>query len=129
MCYLAISLSGFLIIFAARTRGFCFSRRPGPQLGLAAVFALIMSTIISFTPFGPGKRWQQWSPSAETGRDKRGTNHCCYCFSGPSCKSSSPLERPMGRRKRGGTFSVSYSFSSMMTQEHEIGIVSFPIPL
>ena len=47
LMYLAVSLSGFLIIFAARTRGFFFTRRPGTPLGVATVFALAASTVIN----------------------------------------------------------------------------------
>lgn len=49
MMYLAVSLSGFLVIFIARTRSFFFTRRPGTPLLIATVFALATSTAISTT--------------------------------------------------------------------------------
>ncbi len=49
LMYLAVSVSGFLVIFIARTRGLFFSRKPGKPLLLATIFALFMSTLISMT--------------------------------------------------------------------------------
>ena len=49
MMYLAVSVSGFLVILTARTRKNFTSRAPGAPLGIATVFALSMSTLISFT--------------------------------------------------------------------------------
>jgi H+-transporting ATPase len=47
MIYLKISLSDFLTLFSARTRIWFWDRRPGFALGIAAVFATTMSTILS----------------------------------------------------------------------------------
>lgn len=50
--YLKISLSDFLTVFAARTRGWFFERRPGYALAAAFVFATSCSTILAaFWPF------------------------------------------------------------------------------
>jgi len=51
MMYLAVSLMGFLTLFAARTRSFFFSRMIGTPLGIASVFALGTSTVLSATGF------------------------------------------------------------------------------
>jgi len=47
MLYLKISLSDFLTVFAARTRGTFYSRKPGGLLATAAVFAMCVSTLLS----------------------------------------------------------------------------------
>jgi len=55
MCtlYLKVSLSDFLTVFSARTRGFFFSRRPGALLVAAFVCATTASTLFAhFWPFG-----------------------------------------------------------------------------
>ena len=55
--YLKISLSDFLTVFAARTRGWFFERRPGYALAAAFVFATTCSTILAaFWPFKESKR-------------------------------------------------------------------------
>merc|ERR1712107_498464 len=46
--YLKVSISDFLTVFAARTHGFFFTRRPGVLLGCAAVFATSTSTLLSW---------------------------------------------------------------------------------
>ena len=46
--YLKVSISDFLSVFAARTHGFLFTRRPGVLLGCAAVFATGTSTLLSW---------------------------------------------------------------------------------
>eukprot|EP00747_Dinoflagellata_sp_TGD_P036348 gnl/TRDRNA2_/TRDRNA2_138421_c2_seq1.p1 gnl/TRDRNA2_/TRDRNA2_138421_c2~~gnl/TRDRNA2_/TRDRNA2_138421_c2_seq1.p1 ORF type:complete len:702 (+),score=123.33 gnl/TRDRNA2_/TRDRNA2_138421_c2_seq1:311-2107(+) len=51
MLYLNVSLTGFLTIFAARTRGLFFTRRPATPLLIAGVFALAMSTVFASTSF------------------------------------------------------------------------------
>lgn len=52
MMYLKISLSDFLTVFSARTRGPFFSRRPGNLLLGAACFAMGVSTLLAaFWPF------------------------------------------------------------------------------
>ena len=45
--YLKISLSDFLTVFASRTRGFFFERRPGKALFIALIVATTISTILS----------------------------------------------------------------------------------
>ena len=52
--YLKVSLSDFLTLFAARTRGFFFhGPQPGSKLVLAAAFAMAVSTAFSLAwPFG-----------------------------------------------------------------------------
>jgi H+-transporting ATPase len=47
--YLKISISDFLTVFAARTRGFFFERRPGYALATALIVATGTSTIFSLT--------------------------------------------------------------------------------
>eukprot|EP00241_Pyramimonas_parkeae_P004648 CAMPEP_0114255710 /NCGR_PEP_ID=MMETSP0058-20121206/17717_1 /TAXON_ID=36894 /ORGANISM="Pyramimonas parkeae, CCMP726" /LENGTH=939 /DNA_ID=CAMNT_0001370133 /DNA_START=201 /DNA_END=3020 /DNA_ORIENTATION=+ len=47
MIYLKISLSDFLTVFAARTRGTFYSRAPGRLLLAAACFAMCVSTLLS----------------------------------------------------------------------------------
>lgn len=47
MLYMKISLSDFLTVFAARTRGPFFERRPGYALACAFVFATTCSTVLS----------------------------------------------------------------------------------
>lgn len=51
MMYLAVSLIGFLTLFAARTRSFFFTRMVGTPLLIAGVFALAASTVLSATNF------------------------------------------------------------------------------
>jgi H+-transporting ATPase len=47
MLYLKISLSDFLTVFAARTRGTFYSRKPGALLFTAACFAMFTSTMLA----------------------------------------------------------------------------------
>jgi hypothetical protein len=47
--YLQVSVNGFLTVFAARTRGFFFERRPGYALATALVVATGTSTLLSLT--------------------------------------------------------------------------------
>eukprot|EP01138_Halocafeteria_seosinensis_P015091 gb/GECG01015404.1/.p1 GENE.gb/GECG01015404.1/~~gb/GECG01015404.1/.p1 ORF type:complete len:1101 (+),score=150.66 gb/GECG01015404.1/:1-3303(+) len=47
LVYLKISLSDFLTVFSARTRGFFWERRPGYALLTAFIFATTVSTILS----------------------------------------------------------------------------------
>ena len=47
MMYLKISLSDFLTVFASRTKGFFFERRPGYALLCAFLFATTASTLLS----------------------------------------------------------------------------------
>lgn len=49
MMYMGVSVSGFLVIYAARTRSFFWSRAPSMPMGIATVFALAMSTLLSAT--------------------------------------------------------------------------------
>ena len=50
--YLKVSMSDFLTVFAARTDGIFFSRRPGVLTACAAVFATSTSTLLSWkSPF------------------------------------------------------------------------------
>jgi len=51
MMYMKISLSDFLTVFAARTRGLLIERRPGWALATAFVFATSVSCILSLTWF------------------------------------------------------------------------------
>lgn len=44
--YLKVSISDFLTVFAARTRSFFFTRRPGLPLVFAAMVALGASTLL-----------------------------------------------------------------------------------
>ena len=53
--YLKISVSDFLTVFAARTRGPFWSRAPGTLLFAAALVATVASTIIALSwPDGAG---------------------------------------------------------------------------
>eukprot|EP00239_Pterosperma_sp_CCMP1384_P003511 CAMPEP_0197850936 /NCGR_PEP_ID=MMETSP1438-20131217/16822_1 /TAXON_ID=1461541 /ORGANISM="Pterosperma sp., Strain CCMP1384" /LENGTH=913 /DNA_ID=CAMNT_0043464361 /DNA_START=162 /DNA_END=2903 /DNA_ORIENTATION=- len=53
MLYLKISLSDFFTVFAARTQGHFWERKPGQLLFIAAVFATMSSTALSMHwPFG-----------------------------------------------------------------------------
>lgn len=55
--YLKVSLSDFLTLFAARTRGPFWSMAPGKKLVIAAVFAMGLSTVFAATwPFGTEMR-------------------------------------------------------------------------
>ncbi|GHP03742.1 plasma membrane H+-ATPase [Pycnococcus provasolii] len=47
MMYLKVSLSDFLTVFAARTHGPFFSRRPGLKLTIAAIVAMVTSTLLA----------------------------------------------------------------------------------
>merc|ERR1719453_494956 len=47
MMYLKVSLSDFLTVFAARTHGPFFSRRPGLKLFCAAIVAMTSSTLLA----------------------------------------------------------------------------------
>ena len=47
MMYLKVSLSDFLTVFAARTHGPFFSRRPGLKLAIAAIVAMVTSTLLA----------------------------------------------------------------------------------
>ena len=51
MMYLCVSVLGFLTIFAARTRGLFWSRRPATPLLIAGLFALAASTVFARTDF------------------------------------------------------------------------------
>ena len=60
MMYLKVSLSDFLTVFSARVaNGFATDRKPGTALLSAAVFATIISTILSLNwPFGPATKME-----------------------------------------------------------------------
>ena len=45
--YMVISLSAFFTIYAARTRGPCYSRRPGGFLAAASVVAVGLTTVVA----------------------------------------------------------------------------------
>jgi len=45
--YMQISISGFLTVFAARTRGFFFTYLPGWQLGAAGSMSMLATTLLS----------------------------------------------------------------------------------
>lgn len=51
MMYLAVSLMGFLTLFAARTRSFFFTRMVGTPVLIAAVLSFVASTVLAATDF------------------------------------------------------------------------------
>ena len=68
MIYLKVSLSDFLTVFSARVaNGFATDRKPGTALLSAAVFATILSTILSTNwPFGPETKMESLTSKQAT---------------------------------------------------------------
>merc|ERR1711924_325155 len=59
--YLKISIPDFLTVFAARTRGPFWSRKPGTALLCAAMFSMSLSTMLAaYWPFGAGMKGISW---------------------------------------------------------------------
>jgi len=67
LMYLKISLSDFLTVFAARTKGFFWERRPGYALLIAFITATSISSILSLEWFLPAEKADKidWNKNAD----------------------------------------------------------------
>mmetsp|Transcript_21352 Transcript_21352/g.28017 ORF Transcript_21352/g.28017 Transcript_21352/m.28017 type:complete len:158 (-) Transcript_21352:595-1068(-) len=70
--YLQISVTDFLTLFSARTRGMFFTQPPGKVLFAAACFSMTCSTVLALTwPFGEDMSAISWKTALVV---------WCYCL-------------------------------------------------